>query len=111
MAQTVANLPQNTVATAETAVLQIEKCIAKDNMAPSLVELMNLTPQSGPTSSGLSDYEYPTLMSITQAADNMTQMRTLNKVPLPADIVEHLSRILYVSCSATCFERAVFVVP
>lgn len=104
MAQTVANPAQNTVITAETAVLQIEKSITKDNMAPTLVELMNVTPQTGPTASGLSDYDYPTLMSITQAADNMTQMRTLTKVPLPTDIVEHLNRILYInwSCTSCC---------
>lgn len=73
---------------------QIEKCLSRDNVAPTLPELMNLSPQSGPTASGLTDHDYPGLNTPGLSVQNLTQIKTLNKVPLPPEIMEHFTRIL-----------------
>lgn len=48
----------------------------------------------GATVSGLSELDYPTVSSLSSLA-SVSQLHTLNKVPLPPEIMEHFGRILY----------------
>ncbi|KAL3272939.1 hypothetical protein HHI36_014397 [Cryptolaemus montrouzieri] len=71
----------------------VEKFLAKDNAAPTLVDLMNVTPQTGPTASGFTDHDYPMLSGLPLTLNNMTQMKTLKQVPLPPEIMEHFGHV------------------
>lgn len=51
----------------------------------------------GPTVSGLSEIDYPNVNGLT-GLDNIKQLCSLNKVPLPPEIMEHFGRILCKSC-------------
>lgn len=78
----------------EIAARNIDKSLISDCNAPKLIELMNVNPQSGSTASGLIDHDYPSLNGIPLASSNITQIKTVNSVPLPPEIVDHFSRIL-----------------
>lgn len=75
------------------AARHIEKCLIKDNNAPTLLDQLNINPQSGPTASGLSDHDYPALVGLPQSIISRTQMKTLSKVPLPPEIMEHFNHM------------------
>lgn len=78
----------------EIAARNIDKSFVVDNNAPRLIDLMNINPQSGSTASGLTDNDYPTLSSIPLALNNMTQIKCINNIPLPPEIIDHFTRIL-----------------
>lgn len=82
----------------EQAAKFVEQCLNRDNAAPSLFELMNITPQSGPTCSGLSEHDYPNIMTYQGPVSQLTEMKLLAKVPLPQEIMENFNRILLNEC-------------
>lgn len=44
-----------------------------------------------PTASGLSEYDYPPLSTLS-AGMNLNQIETVNKVPIPPEVMEHFKR-------------------
>lgn len=44
------------------------------------------------TASGLNDYDYQSLSSISLGHKQLNQVQTINKVPIPAEILEHFKR-------------------
>lgn len=44
------------------------------------------------TASGLNDYDYQTLSSVTMDRGTLAQLHTINKVPIPPEILEHFKR-------------------
>lgn len=45
-----------------------------------------------PTASGLSEYDYPSLTSLSAGLKNLNQIETINKVPIPPEVMEHFKR-------------------
>lgn len=80
----------------EVAARNVDKSLVIDNNAPRLIELMKINTQSGSTASGLTDNDYPTLSGMPLALNNMTQIKCINNVPLPPEIVDHFTRILFI---------------
>lgn len=81
----------------EQAAKYVEKCQNKDNSASSLLQLLNVTQQSGPTCSGLVDHDYPTVMPYPGPHSHMLEMKAYAKVPLPQEIMENFNRILFIT--------------
>lgn len=79
----------------EIAARNVDKSLLVENNAPRLIELMNISPQSGSTASGLTDNDYPSLSGIPLSSKNLTQIKCINNIPLPPEIVEHFTRILF----------------
>lgn len=80
----------------EIATKNVEKSICADSAAPSLLEQLNVNPQVGATVSGLNDTDYPSFAGLPLTLNNVSQVRTYNRVPLPPEIKEHFSRILLI---------------
>lgn len=45
-----------------------------------------------PTPSGLNDYDYQSLTNLSMGMKNLNQIATVNKVPIPNEIMEHFKR-------------------
>ena len=45
-----------------------------------------------PTFSGLSDYDYQKLSSLSLGMKELNQIETVNKVPIPPEVMEHFKR-------------------
>lgn len=45
-----------------------------------------------PTASGLSEYDYPSLTTLSAGLKNLSQIETINKVPIPPEVMEHFKR-------------------
>ena len=41
------------------------------------------------TASGLNDFDYQNLSSLSMGLKNLNQIATVNKVPIPTEIMEH----------------------
>lgn len=46
------------------------------------------------TASGLNDYDYQTLSSLSMGHKQLNQLQTINKIPIPPEILEHFKRKL-----------------
>lgn len=79
----------------ELAARHIDKSLLADNAAPGLLEQLNISPQTGPSASGLTDADFATLGGLPHSLSNITQIKTHSKVPLPPEVKEHFSRILF----------------
>ncbi|KAJ8971740.1 hypothetical protein NQ314_000553 [Rhamnusium bicolor] len=90
--QTVDN-PQIPVQKMELAARNIEKALLTDSNAPRLIDLMNINPQTGSTASGLTDQDYPILSNMPLTMNNMNQIKCVNNVPLPPEIVDHFTHV------------------
>lgn len=44
------------------------------------------------TASGLNDYDYQNLASLSMGMKNLNQIATVSKVPIPNEIMEHFKR-------------------
>lgn len=77
----------------EQATRYIEKCLLRDNCAPTLYDVLNIC-QNCPTASGLTDHDYPNLSAYAPSSNSMVQIKLQNKVPLPSEILEHFNCIL-----------------
>lgn len=47
------------------------------------------------TASGLNDYDYQTLSSLSMGQKQLNQLQTVNKIPIPPEILEHFKRKLF----------------
>lgn len=47
-----------------------------------------------PTASGLSDYDYPCLSTLSMGIKTLNQIETINKIPIPPEVMEHFKRNL-----------------
>lgn len=79
----------------ELAARYIDKFLSADSTAPHLINLLNVNPQIGATGSGSSDHDYPLLSAGGNSLNNMSLIKMINNVPLPADIVDNTSRIIH----------------
>ncbi|XP_044758799.1 nuclear pore complex protein Nup155 [Coccinella septempunctata] len=77
----------------EVAGRTVENFLSKDSLAPTLTNLLNVSPQSGPTASGFIEHDYPVLSSMQLTVNSMTQMKSLKTVPLPPEIMEHFGHV------------------
>ncbi|KAK4882783.1 hypothetical protein RN001_006102 [Aquatica leii] len=77
----------------EIAARNFDKALASDSSAPTLLDIMNISPESGPTSSGAVDNDYPNLMRLPPALAKISQLKASNKIPLPAEILEQFKHI------------------
>lgn len=85
---------RNTLQNMEIAARNVDRSLNSDTCAPSLIEVLNINPQVGPSASGLVDTDYPSLTGLPLQLSHLTQIKTYNKVALPPEIKEHFSRIL-----------------
>lgn len=85
---------RNMLQNMEIAARNVDRSLNNDNSAPALFASLNVNPQIGPSASGLTDTDYPSLTGLPLALNKLTQVKTYNKVPLPPEIKEHFSRIL-----------------
>lgn len=85
---------RNALQNIEIAARNVDRSLNNDSSAPTLLASLNVNPQIGPSASGLTDTDYPSLSGLPLALSNVTQIKTYNKVPLPPEIKEHFSRIL-----------------
>nr|XP_023029758.1 nuclear pore complex protein Nup155 [Leptinotarsa decemlineata] len=88
-----ADTSQNPLNRMEHASRNVEKSLQLDCNAPKLVDLMGIGPQTGSTASGLIDHDYPTLSASPLVNNNMTQIKCVNSVPLPSEIVDHFTHV------------------
>ncbi|XP_052892720.1 nuclear pore complex protein Nup154 isoform X2 [Anopheles moucheti] len=60
---------------------------------PGLLELTGVTQAGTPTASGLSDFDYQQLSNLSMGFKDLNQLCTVNKVPIPSEIMEHFNHI------------------
>nr|CAI5847690.1 unnamed protein product [Callosobruchus analis] len=87
------NSTQLSVPRMEVAARNVDKALLTDSNAPRLIDLMNVNVQTGSTASGLTDQDYPTLNGLPLALSNLTQVKCVNTVPLPSEIVDHFTHV------------------
>lgn len=46
-----------------------------------------------PTASGLNDYDYQNLSTLSMNLKQLNQLTTVNKVPIPPEVMEHFKHI------------------
>lgn len=102
--------PRNVLQSMELAAKNVEKNLIADNAVPSLLDQLNVNPQIGPSASGLTDADYATLGCYPFSLTNITQIKTHSKVPLPPEIKEHFSRILYYLLNHCLFSSCTFLI-
>ncbi|KAJ6646130.1 Nuclear pore complex protein [Pseudolycoriella hygida] len=64
-----------------------------DNSAPSLLEVTGITQHGMATASGLNDFDYQSLTTLSMGLKNLNQIETLNKIPIPPEVMEHFNHI------------------
>uniref|UniRef100_A0A182JU64 Nucleoporin Nup133/Nup155-like N-terminal domain-containing protein n=1 Tax=Anopheles christyi TaxID=43041 RepID=A0A182JU64_9DIPT len=64
-----------------------------DSDVPGLLELTGVTQAGTPTASGLSDFDYQQLSNLSMGFKDLNQLCTVNKVPIPSEIMEHFNHI------------------
>lgn len=79
----------------ELASRMIDKHIMIDNAAPTLIDFTGVSNQCGPSASGLTDNDYPNLTGLSKSFANINQLKIVNKVPLPPEVLEHFGSILF----------------
>ncbi|CAH0559339.1 unnamed protein product [Brassicogethes aeneus] len=77
----------------EIAARNVDRSLNIDCSAPRLIDQLNVNAQTGSTASGLIDNDYPLLNGIPFTLNNMTQIKTVNNIPLPPEIVDHFTHI------------------
>ncbi|XP_068630123.1 nuclear pore complex protein Nup154 [Battus philenor] len=76
----------------ELAGCTLDRYIIVDNSRPSFLEITGIAAQRNPTCSGLNAGDYRNLASILNHP-NLSQLKILNKVPLPPEIMEHFAHM------------------
>uniref|UniRef100_A0A182QXT3 Nucleoporin Nup133/Nup155-like N-terminal domain-containing protein n=1 Tax=Anopheles farauti TaxID=69004 RepID=A0A182QXT3_9DIPT len=77
----------------ESAGTMLDRHDTFDTAAPGLLELTGVTQAGTPTVSGLSDQDYQQLNSLSMGFKELNQLCTVNKVPIPSEIMEHFNHI------------------
>ncbi|KAM3963496.1 nuclear pore complex protein Nup154 [Aphomia sociella] len=70
----------------------LDRYITADNSRPSFLEVTGIAAVRTPTCSGLSAGDYRNLAAILKHP-NLSQLKILNKVPLPPEIMEHFAHM------------------
>ncbi|XP_063620313.1 nuclear pore complex protein Nup154 [Cydia splendana] len=76
----------------ELAGCTLDRHINADNSRPSFLEITGIAAQRVPTCSGLNAGDYRNLAALLNHP-NLSQLKTLNKVPLPPEIMEHFAHM------------------
>ncbi|XP_013146024.1 PREDICTED: nuclear pore complex protein Nup155 [Papilio polytes] len=76
----------------ELAGCTLDRYIIVDNSRPSFLEITGIAQQRSPTCSGLNAGDYRNLAAILNHP-NLSQLKILNKVPLPPEIMEHFAHM------------------
>ncbi|XP_045533770.1 nuclear pore complex protein Nup154 [Papilio machaon] len=76
----------------ELAGCTLDRYIIVDNSRPSFLEITGIAAQRSPTCSGLNAGDYRNLAAILNHP-NLSQLKILNKVPLPPEIMEHFAHM------------------
>ncbi|XP_023298970.2 nuclear pore complex protein Nup154 [Lucilia cuprina] len=71
----------------------LEKHDSKDLCSPGLLEMTGINQHGMATASGLNDYDYQTLSSLSMGHKQLNQLQTINKIPIPPEILEHFKHI------------------
>uniref|UniRef100_A0A182NTM8 Nucleoporin Nup133/Nup155-like N-terminal domain-containing protein n=1 Tax=Anopheles dirus TaxID=7168 RepID=A0A182NTM8_9DIPT len=77
----------------ESAGTMLDRHDTFDAGAPGLLELTGVTQAGTPTASGLTDQDYQQLNSLSMGFKELNQLCTVNKVPIPSEIMEHFNHI------------------
>ncbi|KFB48176.1 AGAP007999-PA-like protein [Anopheles sinensis] len=64
-----------------------------DASAPGLLEVTGVSQTGTPTVSGLNDFDYQQLTALSMGLKDLNQLSTVNKVPIPPEIMEHFNHI------------------
>ncbi|XP_049867137.1 nuclear pore complex protein Nup154 [Pectinophora gossypiella] len=70
----------------------LDRYITADNTRPSFLEITGIAAQRSPTCSGLNAGDYRNLAALLNHP-NLSQLKILNKVPLPPEIMEHFAHM------------------
>ncbi|KAM7353005.1 nuclear pore complex protein Nup154 [Cochliomyia hominivorax] len=86
------NLPQMStqVDLLDMAATMLEKLDSQDLYAPDFLETTGINQHGMATASGLNDYDYQTL---SMGHKQLNQLQTINKIPIPSEILEHFKHI------------------
>ncbi|KAL0842019.1 hypothetical protein ABMA28_014235 [Loxostege sticticalis] len=76
----------------ELAGCTLDRYISSDNSRPSFLEITGIAAQRSPTCSGLNAGDYRNLAALLNHP-NLSQLKILNKVPLPPEIMEHFAHM------------------
>ncbi|CAG4909693.1 unnamed protein product [Colias eurytheme] len=76
----------------ELAGCTLDRYITCDNSRPSFLEITGIAVQGIPTCSGLNAGDYRNLAALLNHA-SLSQLKILNKVPLPPEIMEHFAHM------------------
>ncbi|KOB76758.1 Uncharacterized protein OBRU01_03818, partial [Operophtera brumata] len=76
----------------ELAGCTLDRYIGTDNSRPSFLEITGIAAQRNPTCSGLSAGDYRNLAALLNHP-NLSQLKIINKVPLPPEIMEHFAHM------------------
>ncbi|CAG9783700.1 unnamed protein product [Diatraea saccharalis] len=76
----------------ELAGCTLDRYISSDNSRPSFLEVTGIAAQRSPTCSGLNAGDYRNLAALLNHP-NLSQLKILNKVPLPPEIMEHFAHM------------------
>uniref|UniRef100_A0A182IXE0 Nucleoporin Nup133/Nup155-like N-terminal domain-containing protein n=1 Tax=Anopheles atroparvus TaxID=41427 RepID=A0A182IXE0_ANOAO len=64
-----------------------------DASAPGLLEVTGVSQTGNPTGSGLNDCDYQQMIALSMGLKDLNQLSTVNKVPIPPEIMEHFNHI------------------
>ncbi|CAK1552084.1 unnamed protein product [Leptosia nina] len=76
----------------ELAGCSLDRYITCDNSRPSFLEITGIAAQGTPTCSGLNTGDYRNLAALLNHS-TLSQLKILNKVPLPPEIMEHFAHM------------------
>ncbi|XP_069365133.1 nuclear pore complex protein Nup154 [Maniola hyperantus] len=76
----------------ELAGCTLDRYINADNSRPSFLEITGIAAQGSPTCSGLNAGDYRNLSALLNHP-NLSQLKVINKVPLPPEIMEHIAHM------------------
>ncbi|XP_055641373.1 nuclear pore complex protein Nup154 isoform X2 [Toxorhynchites rutilus septentrionalis] len=77
----------------EFAGTMLERHDIADCSSPGLLEVTGVKQSGIATASGLNDYDYQNLSSLSLGLKNLNQLSTVNKIPIPPEIMEHFKHI------------------
>ncbi|XP_055386049.1 nuclear pore complex protein Nup154 [Condylostylus longicornis] len=71
----------------------LERQDCRDSTLPGLLEVTGISQHGIATASGLNDYDYQNLSSLTLGHKQLSQISTVSKVPIPSEVLEHFKHI------------------
>lgn len=83
----------NALDSLEFAGTMLERHDSADCSTPGLLEVTGIRQSGVATASGLNDYDYQNLSSLSLGLKNLNQLSTVNKIPIPPEIMEHFKHI------------------